>query len=94
MTLSVRHGRPVRRKEVWLRQSGKENALFNRSTGELYLMNHTALAIWDLCDGDTQPEEMMLAICEVTGLPEDVVVEDLERILLEFDQADLIGWVE
>ena len=93
MTLSVRQGRPIRRKDVWLRQTKDENAVYNPATAEVYILNDTALAIWDLCDGDTKPEEMMTAICDVTGLPSEVVAEDLERILLEFDSAELIEWV-
>ena len=94
MNLSVRQGRPMRRKDVWLRQSKKENAVYNPATSEVYLLNDTALAIWHLCDGETRPEEMMNAICDLTGLPPEVVAEDLERILLEFDKAELIEWVE
>jgi hypothetical protein len=60
----------------------------------VYLLNETALAIWDLCDGETRPEEMMTAICDLTSLPPEVVAEDVERILLEFDTAELIEWVE
>jgi len=93
MKLSVREGRPVRRQGVWLRQTGKENALYNPTTSEVYILNDTALAIWDLCDGDTAPDEMLTAICDVTSLPAEVVGEDLERILLEFDHAELIDWV-
>jgi hypothetical protein len=93
MNLSVRQGRPVRRKDVWLRQSKSENAVYNPGTGEVYILNDTALAIWDLCDGETRPEEMMSAICTLTSLPPEVVAEDLERILLEFDTAELIEWL-
>jgi hypothetical protein len=94
MSLSVRKGCPARREEVWLRKSGDENAVYNPKTGDVYLMNDTALAIWDLCDGETRPKEMMTAICEVTSLPPEIVAEDIERIMLEFDAAELIEWVE
>ena len=93
MNLSVRQGRPVRRKDVWLRNTKDEIAVYNPGTGDVYLLNETALAIWDLCDGQTKPDEMMTAICDVTGLPPEVVAEDVERILLEFDTAELIEWV-
>jgi hypothetical protein len=66
--------------------------VYNPGTGDVYLLNDTALAIWDLCDGETKPEEMMSAICEATSLPPEVVAEDVERILLEFDHAELIDW--
>jgi PqqD family protein of HPr-rel-A system len=93
VNLSVRQGRPVRRKDVWLRNTKDEIAVYNPGTGDVYLLNETALAIWDLCDGDTKPDEMMTAICDVTSLPPEVVAEDVERILLEFDTAELIEWV-
>jgi PqqD family protein of HPr-rel-A system len=93
VNLSLRKGRPARRSDVWLRQSGGENAVYNPETGSVYLLNATAQAIWDLCDGDTRPEEMTAAIVEVTGLHPDVVSEDVERILLEFEAAGLVEWV-
>jgi PqqD family protein of HPr-rel-A system len=93
VSVSVRQGRPVRRKDVWLRNTKDEIAVYNPGTGDVYLLNETALAIWDLCDGETSPDEMMSAICEVTSLPTEVVAEDVERILLEFDHAELIDWV-
>jgi PqqD family protein of HPr-rel-A system len=93
VNLSVRQGRPVRRKDVWLRNTKDEIAVYNPGTGDVYLLNETALAIWDLCDGETKPDEMMTAICDVTSLPPEVVAEDVERILLEFDSAELIEWV-
>ena len=93
MNLSVRQGRPVRRRDVWLRNAKDEIAVYNPGTGDVYLLNETALAIWDLCDGETLPDEMMNAICDVTSLPPEVVAEDVERILLEFDTAALIEWV-
>jgi PqqD family protein of HPr-rel-A system len=93
VSVSVRQGRPVRRRDVWLRNTKDEIAVYNPGTGDVYLLNETALAIWDLCDGETSPEEMMSAICDVTSLPSEVVAEDVERILLEFDHAELIDWI-
>jgi PqqD family protein of HPr-rel-A system len=94
VNLSVRQGRPVQRTDVWLRNTKDEIAVYNPGTGDVYLLNETALAIWDLCDGQTKPEEMMTAICDLTSLPPEVVAEDVDRILLEFDTAELIEWVE
>jgi len=94
MKTEVREGRPARRKEVWVRQAGKENAVFDPRNGALHFLNETALAIWDLCDGDTWPEEMIDAVCLVSGLPREVVEEDVGRILHQFDHAGLIDWVE
>jgi hypothetical protein len=94
VTLSLKDSKPDRRADVWLRQAGTENALIDPVTGAVHLLNETALAIWDLCDGQTLPIEMIAGICEATGLPEEVVTEDLERILAEFDRAGLIEWAD
>lgn len=94
MSLTVRQGRPVRKPEVWLRQAGEENAVYNPATGSVFLLNETALAIWDLCDGETSPEEMVTAVVELTGMHPDVVTEDVDRILGEFEEAGLLTWEE
>lgn len=85
-------GNPVRRPEVWLRSAGDENALYDPDSASVHLLNETALAIWDLCDGDTKPAEMIDAICELCGAHPDVVSEDVERILMELNAAHLIHW--
>jgi PqqD family protein of HPr-rel-A system len=94
MSLTVRQGRPVRKPEVWLRQAAEENAVYNPTTGSVFLLNETALAIWDLCDGETSPDEMVTAVVELTGMHPDVVTEDVERILGEFEEAGLLTWEE
>lgn len=92
MTLSVRHDRPVRKPEVWVRQAKHENAVYSPGSSEVFLMNETALAIWQLCDGDTSRQEMVDAICEVSNLHADIVQEDVARILSDFHRAGLIEW--
>ena len=92
MSLFVREGKPDRKKGVWLRQARDENAVYDPETGSVHLLNSTALAIWDLCDGETDPEEMVTAICALSGLHRDVVAEDVERVLGEFESAGIIVW--
>jgi len=93
MSISLKEGCPSRRADVWLRQAGEENALYDPRTGSLHLLNHTAFAIWDLCDGQTRPEEMIEAICQLSGHHRDVVAEDVERILGGFDKENLLVWM-
>lgn len=66
--------------------------MFEPETGSVYLMNETALAIWDLCDGQTRADEMVAAVCEISSMHPEVVAEDVERILKDFDQAGLLTW--
>jgi hypothetical protein len=56
----------------------------------VHILNATALAIWELCDGQTRTGEMVGAICGLSGLPRDVVEEDVGRILGEFQRAGIL----
>ncbi len=91
---AVRHHRPARREGVWLRRAGAEVVLYDSQSSRVHLVNDAAAAIWDLCDGDTEPAEMIEAICQLSGMPRPIVVEDVERILNEFTTAGLITWAE
>ena len=84
--------RPKQRPGVWRRQTEDEVALYDPENGTVHIVNDTALAIWDLCDGTTTPDEMILAICELFGMHRDVVLEDVQRTLEEFDRAGLVSW--
>jgi PqqD family protein of HPr-rel-A system len=94
VSVLIRNGKPARKQDVWLRQSEKENVVYDPDSGSVHMLNATAMAIWVLCDGQTDPDEMVDAICELSGLPREVVVEDVRRILLQFEEADILTWRE
>lgn len=91
MTIQSR-GRPARRETVGVERRHFGAALVDPSNGRVHLVNHTAAAIWELCDGETDPQEMIDAVCTLSGLPREVADEDVENILLEFDGAGLLAW--
>ncbi|HYY08433.1 MAG TPA: PqqD family protein [Actinomycetota bacterium] len=84
--------RPLRNPRVWLRQAGAENVVYDPAREAVHVMNTTAVAIWVLCDGETDPSEMIAAVCALSALPYEVVEEDVTRILGEFDDAGVISW--
>jgi len=86
-------GRPLRRPGLWNRQTDNENALYDPSTSSVHLLNETAWAIWALCDGETTPDEMIEAIAELSHLSRDVVSDDVDRVLLQFEDAGILTWV-
>lgn len=92
MSTPVLHKRPLQNPDVWLRQTRDENAIYDPASGSVHLLNETALAIWNLCDGETTVEEMVTAICDLCNMHEDIVVEDVDRILTEFGAAGLLTW--
>ena len=93
MSRSLSEQRPARAPLVWVRKTRGETLAYNPRTGGAHLLNETALAIWDLCDGETSAGEMIEAICQLCGMHPDVVSEDVERILREFEEAGLVEWI-
>ncbi len=87
----VQHGRPLRREGVTLRRSGDEIILYDPAEDRVHFVNETAAAIWELCDGETEEDEMIVAICQLTGMLPDIVREDVDRLLAEFTVAGLIS---
>ena len=93
MRTALARGRPVQHPDVWLRRAGPENVVYDPSSASVHVLNETATAIWSLCDGKTDPDEMIVAICTISGLPREVVEEDVARILGEFEQVGIISWI-
>jgi hypothetical protein len=84
------HARPTRRPGIVLRRSGGETILYDSTNERVHLVNDTAAAIWELCDGETQKDEIVVAICQLTGMLPEIVEEDVDRLLQEFVDAGLV----
>jgi PqqD family protein of HPr-rel-A system len=82
--------RPERKGEAWVQREGDRTAVFNPETGLLHLLNPSALAIWELCDGQTTASEMADAISEITGLDQETTVGDVQNALQSLQEAKLI----
>jgi len=82
---------PQRRGEL-LESSGTEGwAVYEPESDSLHVLNHSARAIWELCDGQTSPSEMALAISELTGLDRDEASRDVEVALERLYELGLIA---
>lgn len=55
--------------------------LIDTENGETRLLNDSARAIWELCDGTTSIGEMAVAVAELTGMETGDAVEDVARAL-------------
>lgn len=55
--------------------------LYEPTTDSLHVLNESAHAIWELCDGKTTPEEMAAAIAEVTGIGVGQATSDVVQTL-------------
>ena len=84
------HGRPVRRGQALVRKHGEDVAVFNPDTDNLFYMNRSAFAIWELCDGNTSPEEMAGAVAELTSADQVQARQDVEMALVELSKLGLV----
>jgi hypothetical protein len=81
---------PTRIGEVWTRSEGDQTAVFDPSTGTLSRLNPSALAIWELCDGETHRDEIVDALVELTGRIRTEVADEVETTLLKLRQLGLL----
>lgn len=54
-------------------------------------VNDSAAAIWELCDGKTGIDEMVMAICDLSSLPAEQVNAEVEATIKVFRKAGLVS---
>lgn len=59
---------------------------------DVHLLNETAFALWQLCDGRTSPEEMAAGVSQLFGRSGAAALDDVDRTLAELAQRGLIAW--
>ena len=82
--------RPRHREDLVLRESGDEMSVFDPSTGTLFKLNTTALAIWQACDGETTIDEITEALVELTGLDSEDLRPDVEEAIATMTEQGLL----
>ena len=85
-------GVPARRTDVVLVDDGERSMLVAPDQDGTHVLNPTARAIWELCDGVTLPAEMVAAICQVFAITPERASADVDRTLEELTRVGLIAW--
>lgn len=82
--------RPQHRGEL-VQSAGTDGwTVYEPETDSLHVLNASAKAIWELCDGKTTAEEMASAISELTGLGLEESEADVASTLETLEQLGLI----
>ena len=81
---------PIRSGELLGAADGGGWTVYDKETDSLHLLNDSARAIWELCDGETSPEEIAGAIRELTGLEQEEAQSDVSGALGELRSLGLI----
>jgi hypothetical protein len=83
---------PARRADVRLVHEGHDCVLATPGATATHLLNPTARALWELCDGTTEPREMVAAVCELFSVSYEVAASDVGAALEALTHAGLVTW--
>lgn len=83
MTNQLTAQRPRRRPGSSLRKVEHGAVLHTVAPEGMVVLNPTALALWELCDGHTLVEEMVAAVCDLFAVTEERARADVHRALAD-----------
>lgn len=83
--------KPQRRADVLSEGDDAELMLYHPGLDELHVLNPTARLVWELCDGDHSPEEMVQQLRSTFQVSPDAdLINDIERVLGDFRTKNLL----
>jgi PqqD family protein of HPr-rel-A system len=81
---------PLRRSDLAVEILESEAHVFDPKTGTTHVLNPSAYAIFELCDGATTVNEMAEALATVTPLGVDEALRQVEELIAVFSEKDLL----
>jgi len=90
-TASVIVDMPKRRDEVVERALPDELILYNVAKDQVFLLNQTSAAIWDLCDGQRSIDGIAGEIAGHFAASPGVVREHVQRTIASFQERALLA---
>lgn len=75
---------PTGRPDVTLQRVGQESILYDRRLGRAHVINDSAARIWELCDGHSTLDDIVVAFAESYGTPPSAVHDDVVSIITTF----------
>lgn len=83
-------GYPLRKGELVQSQTSEGWTIYEPESDSLHVLNDSARAIWELCDGTTSSEEMAEAISSLTGISVRQASIDVETALADLSSIGLV----
>ena len=77
---------------VWVKRTPEGSLLLDRVNRRLCLVDDTAVALWELCDGETSVSEMVDAIRLLWKVDIDEATADVVHALRELEANGAIEW--
>jgi hypothetical protein len=86
-------GVPLRRPGIRL-VSVDDGGELRRGDEVLCRLNVSAVALWVLCDGATRIDEIIDAVCEISGRPVEVVSVEVEATLADLRRNGVLDLLD
>ena len=86
----MRAYRPLIRSELRIGRAEDDFIVYDPVTDRSTLLNLSAAAVLDLCDGRTTVEEIVAALARATAVPPHSIVEDIEDTILDLAAKNLL----
>ena len=81
---------PIRSKDLTVHEFDDEALIYDPKTGDTHRLNETALFIWRRCDGVTDPVQIGQALTEAYDVSAADALDQVRRMIVEFDKLGLI----
>jgi PqqD family protein of HPr-rel-A system len=81
---------PSKTQELEIRKVGDDVLVHDPAHGKVHVLNATAGAVLEMCDGARSAEEIARSLSDATGADRAVVTRDVETILSEFRTLRLL----
>ena len=81
---------PKRRGELLGASDSGGWTVYDKEADSLHVLNESARAIWELCDGETRSDEMAQAISELTKISYEDALRDVLTTLDELARLGLV----
>ena len=83
---------PRRRRGLTVRHHPEGAVIVDADGVEAVSLDDTAAALWELCDGETDVEEITEAVCTVWNVEPEVARRDVRMTLRVLGDAGVLDW--
>ena len=84
------HNRPMVRSEITVQVIGEEVMLYDSVGEKIHVLNHSAYAIWKLCNGENTLEDMRKTLSAQYPDASSEVADDIQASIDVFRQKMLL----
>ncbi len=82
--------KPKLREGLYIREIKDEKALYDKETGTVHFLNHTAAFIAELCDGHHTTNDIVTELLKKYDVPHETAVKDVETVLNNLEENEIV----